>query len=296
VVRKRTAQGLSTESTWSRGQAWALHGFTIAYREAADPRFLVAARRTSDYFIDHLPADKVPYWDFDAADPGQPKDSSAAAIAASGLLELSRLEPDGARAQRYFATARTILSSLSSTAYLARGTSSRAVLQHGTGSKPAGDFDHGYVFGDYYFVEALLRYKALTGDAATRGGIPAGAPGSALEVRVSRKWRSIRTLLRRGIPVRVRTDRTGRLYASLAVGRRTARRLRISRTTRIARGRKRARRPGWTTVRVRPTHRARRALRRVHHRLRVRLRVVFAVPGPQRLRVQRRLVLRGLRP
>jgi unsaturated chondroitin disaccharide hydrolase len=95
VKSNSTNQGYNTESTWPRGQAWAIYGFTVAYRETKDdPRqadaaktFLNTARQTAEYFITHLPADKVPYWDFELpSTTGQPRDSSAAAIAASGLL------------------------------------------------------------------------------------------------------------------------------------------------------------------------------------------------------------------
>ncbi|MEA2368443.1 MAG: unsaturated chondroitin disaccharide hydrolase [Thermoleophilaceae bacterium] len=162
VKSKQTVQGYSNSSTWSRGQAWALHGFTIAYRETGQSSMLTAARRTADYFIAHLPADKVPYWDFQAPDiPNAPRDSSAAAIAASGLLELSRLEPDSTRKLRYYSTAKAILTTLSSSAYLAEGTTSRSILLHGTANKPAGRYDRGLIYGDYFFLEALLRYRAL---------------------------------------------------------------------------------------------------------------------------------------
>jgi unsaturated chondroitin disaccharide hydrolase len=157
--RRRTHQGLNDSSTWARGQAWALHGFTIAYRHVRDTRFLDTARRTADWFISHLPADKVPYWDFQAAAAGQPRDSSAAAIAASGLLELARLDPDLTRARRYRDAAGAMLDSLSSSAYLAKGTLSQAILLHGTSNKPEGSYDTGLVYGDYYFLEGLTRAR-----------------------------------------------------------------------------------------------------------------------------------------
>src|SRR2546421_1019151 len=162
VKRKQTVQGYSNSSTWSRGQAWGLYGFTMAYRETRDSRMLATARQVADYYIAHLPADKVPYWDFQAPGiPNEPRDSSAAAIAASGLLELSQLDPDGARSRQYLDVARATLASLSSPAYLAEGTASRSILMHGTANKPAGDYDRGLIYGDYFFLEALLRYRAL---------------------------------------------------------------------------------------------------------------------------------------
>jgi unsaturated chondroitin disaccharide hydrolase len=163
VKRRTTAQGYRPSSTWSRGQAWALYGFGTVYADTRRQRFLEAARRTADYFVSHLPTDRIPYWDFDAPGiPNEPRDSSAAAIAASGLLQLSQLESDPDRAERYFTTAKEILSSLSSARYLASGTASRSILLHGTADRPLGNFNTGLIYGDYYFIEALLRYREIT--------------------------------------------------------------------------------------------------------------------------------------
>ncbi|HZG69352.1 MAG TPA: glycoside hydrolase family 88 protein, partial [Herpetosiphonaceae bacterium] len=168
VVGKRAHQGYSVDSTWSRGQAWAIYGFATSYRETKDMRLLDTARQTADYFLDHLPADGVPYWDFQAPGiPNEPRDSSAAAVAAAGLVELSKQEPDGARRARYLQAARQILDSLSSAAYLAEGTASPAILLHGTQNKPDGKYDRGLIYGDYYFLEALLRYQAVTSTGPT---------------------------------------------------------------------------------------------------------------------------------
>ncbi|HKP89443.1 MAG TPA: glycoside hydrolase family 88 protein [Thermoleophilaceae bacterium] len=168
VRRKQTVQGYSNSSTWSRGQAWAVYGFTLAYRETGDSRMLDTARRVADYYMAHLPADSVPYWDFQAPGiPNEPRDSSAAAVAASGLIELAQLDPDPLRGRRYLGVAEATLASLSSPAYLAEGTSSRSILLHGTSNKPAGEYDRGLIYGDYYFLEALLRYRDL---AAASGG------------------------------------------------------------------------------------------------------------------------------
>src|SRR3954451_4737581 len=164
VKSRGTHQGANAESTWSRGQAWAVYGFTMAYRYTHDVRFLDTARRTADFFLSHLPPDKVPYWDLElASTTGQPRDSSAAAIAASGLLELSRLDTDAARGATYFEAAKAILTSLSSPAYLAEGTATASILRHGTQNQPAGSFDTGLIYGDYYFLEALLRFEQITG-------------------------------------------------------------------------------------------------------------------------------------
>ncbi len=162
VKEKTTAQGFSPTSTWSRGQAWAIHGFTTLYRETRDPVFLTTARRAADAFIARLPSDGIPPWDFDAPkESRKQKDSSAAAIAASGLLELSRLETDAKRSTSYFTQAEKILSTLSSSTYRAP-ISYASILLHGTPNKPAGDADTGTIWGDYYFLRALLFYKLLT--------------------------------------------------------------------------------------------------------------------------------------
>jgi VCBS repeat-containing protein len=162
VKRKQTIQGYNDNSTWSRGQAWTLYGFTMAYRETGNAQMLATARRVADYYIAHLPSDNVPYWDFQAPGiPNEPRDSSAAAIAASGLLELSQLETDATRKQRYLSTAKATLTSLSSSSYLAEGTNSRSILLHGTADEPIGHTDRGLIYGDYFFIEALVRYRAM---------------------------------------------------------------------------------------------------------------------------------------
>jgi unsaturated chondroitin disaccharide hydrolase len=162
VLKKDTIQGLNANSTWSRGQAWAIHGFAMLYGETGDPSFLATARSTADWYLAHLPADKVPYWDFSVTDPNEPRDSSAAAIAASGLLELAHLEPDAARANTYLVAAQASLTSLSSGAYRSDGTTNQAILLHGTRYRTQNDYDTGLIFGDYFFVEAILRLRWFT--------------------------------------------------------------------------------------------------------------------------------------
>ncbi|PTL78951.1 Ig-like domain-containing protein [Vitiosangium sp. GDMCC 1.1324] len=155
-------QGCRYETVWSRGQAWAVYGYTVAYRETKDRRFLTGARKAADFYISHAPGDLVAYWDFFAPDiPMAPRDASAAAATASGLIELSQLETDSRRAEAYLNAARDILLALSSPAYLSKGTPFQSVLLHGTAFKPRGRFDIGLVYADYYFIEALLRYQAL---------------------------------------------------------------------------------------------------------------------------------------
>lgn len=192
LISQSTKQGYRANTTWSRGQAWAIYGFTMAYRETGDSRFLETARKAADYFIGHLPSDKVPFWDFQAPNiPNEPRDSSAAAIAASGLIELSQRETDTQRQASYLQAAKDILNTLSSSAYLAEGTANKAILLHGTKNKPSGTYDTGLIYGDYYFIEALLRYPttppppdAIPPEVTTR--IPAsGSTGAAVGTNVT---------------------------------------------------------------------------------------------------------------
>lgn len=161
LERTVTAQGYSDSSAWSRGQAWAIYGFTTAYQQTHRAELLQGAERAADWFIAHLPPDYVPYWDFrDPAIPNAPRDASAAAIAASGLLELAK-ETSGTAAARYRTAAEHILTSLA-TSYLSRGTSNSAVLLHSTGARPANsEVDVGMIYADYYFIEALLRWRGV---------------------------------------------------------------------------------------------------------------------------------------
>lgn len=159
VRRQRTRQGAGDRSTWARGQAWAIHGFTTLERYTRDPRFLTAARRVAGHWLRRMPRGGVPPWDFDAGIlPGAPRDSSAAAVAASGLLELARQEPDRARARRYRRVAVATIEALSRPRYLPRAGSD-ALLLHGTADGARGIFDQGLVYGDYYFLEALARLR-----------------------------------------------------------------------------------------------------------------------------------------
>lgn len=165
VVRaKVTVQGKADASSWARGQAWGLYGYTMMYRETRKPEYLQQAHNIAAFFMNHprLPADKVPYWDFDdPAIPDAPRDSSAAAIVSSALLELARFsDKDMARRYRGFAEAQ--LRSLASPDYLAApGENGGFLLKHATGHKPAGkEIDVPLNYADYYFLEALLRLKA----------------------------------------------------------------------------------------------------------------------------------------
>jgi unsaturated chondroitin disaccharide hydrolase len=171
VLFRGTFQGYSNSSTWTRGQAWAIYGYTMLYRYTADPRMLAAARKVTDYYLSRLGNDWVPNWDFDA--PTEHKDSSAAAAVASALFELSGFVTDPDR-QRYLEAATHMLDELASPAYLSEGSSSQAILLHGSANVPAGEgIDAGLSYGDHYLLEAMSRRPASPSDA----GIPdAGAP------------------------------------------------------------------------------------------------------------------------
>ena len=161
VINRETRQGYANSSCWARGQSWAVHGFTMSHRFTGDTGFLNAARKAADYFVYHLPADRVPYWDYQA--PGipsdtVPRDAAAAAIAASGMLELSTLV-GAADSVRYRDSAISILRALCSTKYRAL-TTQASILNHCTGSRPENtEVDVGLIYADYYFLQALLRYE-----------------------------------------------------------------------------------------------------------------------------------------
>ncbi|GHS87344.1 glycosyl hydrolase [Actinomycetota bacterium] len=153
-----TAQGNGDSSCWARGQAWGIYGFALNHRYTGDPSFQRAARRCADYFLAHLPADRVPYWDLEFGDgSGQERDSSAAAIAVCGLRELAQGLPAGEDRTRYLAAAEEILDALI-TGYATAGAPGGGLLLHGVYNKPEGDgVDEGTLWGDYYYLEALTR-------------------------------------------------------------------------------------------------------------------------------------------
>lgn len=165
VNRKRTFQGNSDESSWARGQAWGLYGFTFCYRETGDPEFLHMAEHIADYIIHNpnTPEDLIPIWDYEMYGiEGEPRDASAAAIIASALIELST-HSERTKADEYVHYADKILENLSTDNYLAKvGTNNNFILKHCTGHKPhKSEIDVPLIYGDYYFMEALLRMKNL---------------------------------------------------------------------------------------------------------------------------------------
>ncbi|MDR0415345.1 MAG: glycoside hydrolase family 88 protein [Prevotellaceae bacterium] len=183
VDNRTTAQGWSDNSTWSRGQAWGIYGFTMMYRETGDKKYLETAQKMANFFLTHanLPADKIPYWDFNAQQDGYTppwpdrtkafpvppsefpiahyRDASAGAIVASALFELYGHTGN----KTYLASAVEMLHSLASDSYRAGlGENGNFILKHCVGSIPHGsEIDVPLVYADYYFIEALLRYRKL---------------------------------------------------------------------------------------------------------------------------------------
>lgn len=175
VLHKQTCQGYSDNSTWARGQAWAVYGYTMMYRCTRDRKYLEAAKNFADYYIEHLPEDYVPRWDFNAGQDGYYpdgnsyakkclevttlKDASASAIVSSALFELTALAGE----KRYMEIATHILKSLSSPRYRAQlGENGNFVIMHCTGSLPhKAEIDVPLVYADYYYLEALARYKKI---------------------------------------------------------------------------------------------------------------------------------------
>jgi unsaturated chondroitin disaccharide hydrolase len=163
VQEKKTAQGFANESAWARGQVWGLYGFTVMYRETKDKKYLDQANHIAHFLLNNpnLPADKIPYWDFNSPNiPNALRDASAGAIMASALLELCRYA-DKKDADEYFKTAEGIINTLSSAPYIAAaGTNGGFILQHSVGHFPAKtEVDQPLTYADYYFIEAMKRYK-----------------------------------------------------------------------------------------------------------------------------------------
>ncbi|TKC63731.1 glucuronyl hydrolase [Pedobacter hiemivivus] len=162
VYRQKTHQGAADSSAWARGQAWAMYGYSMMYRETKDKKYLKQAEGIANFVIKHpnLPADKVPYWDFDR--PNEERDASAAAVFASAFLEMSTFSKKNK--DLYFSTAEQMLASLASPAYTANlNENNNFILKHSVGHKPAkSEINTPIVYADYYYLEALLRYKKLT--------------------------------------------------------------------------------------------------------------------------------------
>ncbi len=160
VQKKNTHQGYSHESAWARGQAWAVYGYTMCYRETHDPKYLRQAENVANYILNHpnLPKDLVPYWDFNAPNiPNEPRDASAAAIIASAFYELAAYSANG---KTYRARAGKMMQNLTKSYRAKPGETHGFILLHSTGSKPMNsEVDVPLNYADYYYLEALLRSK-----------------------------------------------------------------------------------------------------------------------------------------
>ena len=168
-LRAATHQGWRSDSTWARGQAWAIYGFTTAYRHTGEADMLDAARRAADFYIAHTPAGGVPPNDWADPAPAEPWEASAAAIAAAGLLHLAA-SLDGADADTYRRYALTILHTLRGSEFLAVDTPHwEGILRHATYHQRNGlGIDESVMWGDYYLVEALHMASALPTGTADR--------------------------------------------------------------------------------------------------------------------------------
>jgi unsaturated chondroitin disaccharide hydrolase len=168
-LHQTTHQGWSGDSTWSRGLAWALYGFTTVYRLSGEKEFLDTARRCAGYYLQHAPAGLVPYWDFDIPENG-PRlwESSAGAIAASGFWDLAEAVTDPVEQDRYRSAALTILQTLCSDQFLAVSRPDwEGILLHGIYHYHKGlGVDESVAWGDHFFVEALVKALAGRSEAA----------------------------------------------------------------------------------------------------------------------------------
>lgn len=162
VKSKNTHQGYNDESSWARGQSWAVYGFTMAYRYTNDNVYLKQAEATANFFINHknMPEDGIPYWDFNAPTiPNTTRDASAAAIMASALIELYSIT----KKDKYLNYSNKVIQSLSSDKYLLNeSVNAPFILDHSTGdwSKRA-ELNEPINYADYYFLEAIIRQKKL---------------------------------------------------------------------------------------------------------------------------------------
>ncbi|MDR1938447.1 MAG: glycoside hydrolase family 88 protein, partial [Tannerellaceae bacterium] len=165
VEKKNTHQGYADESAWARGQAWGLYGFVVMYRETQDVKYLEQAKNIAGFILNHpnLPADKIPFWDFNAPDiPNAKRDASAGAIICSALVELSGYV-DEDLSKSYLQVAETQIRTLSSPEYFAeKGTNANFILKHSVGHLPGNsEIDVPLTYADYYYIEAMLRFASL---------------------------------------------------------------------------------------------------------------------------------------
>lgn len=162
--RSSTPQGLGLDTVWSRGQSWIVNGFTIAYRFTQNPAYLQAAQDAADCFIRLTTLccgndlyNWIPLWDFNVTAPQISIDTSAALIAANGMIELSWYVTDSGAKAKYLAFAKTILDSVN-TNYMFTADQNDAVVMNGTVTYPTAGIS--IIYADYYFLDSLMRWDA----------------------------------------------------------------------------------------------------------------------------------------
>ncbi len=175
-------QGLaSTSSTWSRGQAWAINGFARSYELTGNPAFLAAAEATANYWMSRVPPGCIPAWDLDVSGDRAPRDSSAAAIAASGLLTLAAHEPDAESARTYADYARLTVGTLAGPGWLNTSSRNPGILLQQSLNVPADPRTGSYVWGDYSLLSAISQIMKPGGPvppSATPSATPSGSASS----------------------------------------------------------------------------------------------------------------------
>ncbi len=166
----KTMQGYSDDSCWSRGQSWLVYGFAIMYSYTKDKEFLEAAEKTAGYFAEHISAYGLPLWDFAVSELGfRPWDASAGAVAVCGMLEIAKYEEDLEKREYFKNTADRIITSLTNLCATLNTPELEPVLLHvpgspvyKKGSENKLEFSNGdtaIIYGDYFYMEALLRYS-----------------------------------------------------------------------------------------------------------------------------------------
>jgi len=162
IRMKVTHQGFNDASVWARGQGWAIYGYTMAFRYTKDKKYLDQAEATANFYLDNknLPKDGIPYWDFkDPEIPNAPRDVSAATVIASAMVELYQFTKN----EKYLDYSKKVINTLKSSEYILESNiEAPFILKHSTGNWPKNDeIDEPIVYGDYYFLETLLRLNKM---------------------------------------------------------------------------------------------------------------------------------------
>lgn len=155
-----TWQGLSDESCWSRGQSWGVYGFSIAYSYAKDSLISSAQRDVTYYMLNHLPDDLIPYWDYTFTSGDEPRDSSAAAIAVCGMLDMASMLPEGSPQRTvYESAAAQIMEALIDKCTTDIGVEYDGLIHSVTHGKPQNlAIEECAPYADYFYLEALARF------------------------------------------------------------------------------------------------------------------------------------------